>query len=515
MGDGIRTSYSGRPPAPFGAGGDAGDLSKAHRKALDLIGENARLDALVSGKEGARSPLFARIRQTMIDLEWLSRAGAPMENRRGHELWNDLATVAMDAVLKEVSVPRAMSPVLMRRSALEAYFSIAGALEACFYDNLFTSYRRWIEKARFELGRQRDIVDDVQNRVLKYCGNVYKDEPPRRFSELLSFHLEDAAFVYAHDSIAESRDYLNEQFREGLQRFGAFQAGFSDLIDMIYDGKPNAGAGDREMWRYAFGQVDDLVRDADNVLTSIDLTLHRLERYRVRAELEEALGILVNFETSHVDSIIDMAMNVLNARATARNTSISYELTPGIEVPSYLKADLFRAVFEPMLNAVTRSDLSASERNVNVRAYMKDKLLQVRIGDSNIGLAGIGALIRRNGEGGLARMESIARRRGWRYSMRSRMGEGAQVTISIDTKDWSSQPPSATGARPTLQGQDDRYRMPSFVGAMRVAFDEGGEERIDSVRNASMFASLALAAAGSFGSYPPPIAGVIPPLPAL
>ena len=512
--DRVRTNPSGRGPALVAVDSDAGGVRESHLKAIDLIGEKARLNELIAGSRGPGSPLFSKIQKTMVNLEWLSRAGSPMEDRRGYELWGELASIATDAVLKKMSVAGAMSPVLMSRSALEAYFSLAGALERCLFDDLLASYSRSIETARFELGTDMPMTEKVRQRVLSYCITTYMDMPSELFQAQFSDRLKDPAFVYAHDVIERAKKDLDKIFRAGLSRFEAFQADFADFIDMLYEADEGASAESHEMWRYAFSEVGDLVRDAHNVLTSLDVTLYRLERYRTRAPLGEALELLTNFDASHVHSIIDLAMGVLNARATARNTAIHYELTPGIEVPSYLKVDLFRAVFEPMLNAVSQSDLSASDRKLTVKAYMRVNLLQVKIKDSNTGLAGLGTLVMADERGGLARMTRIARRRGWRISAKSRKGEGAAITLSIDTKGWSSELPSATGTRPTLTGYD-YDRMPSFGGVIHGSFGDSGEERVDSVMHASMFASMAYAARGSLKSFPPPVCGVFPPLPVL
>jgi two-component sensor histidine kinase len=425
-------------------------------KAVDLIGERARLNELIVGCSGTDPDLFPKIERTMENLQALSRMGSPIEDRRGHDLFTSLTSAAVDAVLKEISIPAAMSPILMSKGALEAYFSLSSTLQYYLFDYLFSRYSHAIEDARLTLttpmGKSEGYGDYA--RAVEYCLATHGGEPMGDFLKKIEKMREDPGFLRAYLKLIELRSELRDHFRGALDMFGAFQRDFSDFVRSIYEVETRENAEIRGMWQYAFSEVDDLLRDADNVLTSLDVTFALLARYEARDKMEVATDVLRSFGISHVPSDIYLAVNINNVRADARNTEIDADSSTDIEVPSYLRVDLFRAVNELLLNSIRNSDLGKSDRTVTVSAKLVDSLLKIKVKDNGPGVKNITGKIAQAEKGGLARVNRIARRRDWRFSMKAREGTGTVAQLSIDTERWASQPPSATGGRHTIQTPD-------------------------------------------------------------
>lgn len=447
--------FPNRSQASAPAGDDQRRELKAQLEAVDLIGERARLNELISG--GTDSKLFSKIERTMNNLQSLSSAGSPIADRRGHELFSDLTSAAVDAVLKEVSIPAAMSPILMSKGALEAYFSLSSALQTYLFDYLFSRYAHAIDQAREALklpmggsGGYGDFKNAVDYCLARMGDKSMSDKSLNDFLDRVKMMQEDPGFLRAYLKLADMRSELDMNFRGAFERFAAFQKDFSDFVMSIYGSDGIEDEGVRAMWRYAFSEVDDLLRDADNVLTSIDVTFALFARYESREKFEIATEVLKAYGISSVYSAIDLAVKLNNVRADARNTRLLFESLPDLDIPSYLRVDLFRVVNELILNAFRYSDLSKSRRTVKVSADLVDGLLKIKVKDNGPGLSNIAGRMAPTERGGLARVDRIVKRRGWRFSMKSRAGKGTTAKVLIGTESWKSLPASATGSKHTV-----------------------------------------------------------------
>jgi two-component sensor histidine kinase len=433
--------------------------SDEHRKvldtqlrAVDLIGERARLNELIAGSGGTGSDLFPKIERTMNHLQELTRIGSPIEDRRGHDLFTSLTSAAVDAVLKEISIPVAMSPILMGKGAVEAYFSLSSALQGYLFDYLFSRYSQVVEDAGMALElpmSESEGYGDFKSAV-DYCLATGAGKSMDGFLDRINKMQKDPGFLRAYLKLAELRGEIDVNFRGALERFWLFQRDFSDFMETIYKNDDRRNANTLGMWRYAFSEVDDLLRDADNVLTSLDVTFALLARYEYREKMEIATDVLKSFGISHVHSAITLAVNINNVRADARNTKVEGGSRADLEIPSFLRVDLFRVVNELILNAFRYSDLEKSDRKVDVTADLHDGLLKIKVYDNGPGVENISGKIAETEKGGLARINRIAKRRGWRFSMESRIGERTRAKILIDTGRWASQPASTTGGKHTI-----------------------------------------------------------------
>jgi hypothetical protein len=171
--------------------------------------------------------------------------------------------------------------------------------------------------------------------------------------------------------------------------------------------------------------------------------------------MEVTTEVLASYGISHLHSAIILAVNINNVRADARNTILDGGSMPDLEIPFYLRVDLFRAVNELILNALRYSDLGKSDRRVEVSADLVDSFLKIKVRDNGPGMQGIAAKMAPDEGGGLARVSRIVGRRGWRFSVKSRAGEGTTAKILIDTGNWKSQPASATGSKHTIPPEND------------------------------------------------------------
>lgn len=425
-------------------------------EAVDLIGARARLNALISGSGGTDSKLFPMVERTMDNLRELSRLGSPIENRRGHELFSSLTSAAVEAVLQEVSIPSAMLPILMSDGAIEAYFSMSSALQSYLFDYLFLSYAHVVEEARRKLAispNGENLYDDIID-AITYCRATGSYKPSDNFDKRVQRAQKDPGFVKAWLKLAELRTELGVNYRKALERFWSFQGDFSEFLETIYETYGGGNADMLGMWRYAFSEVEDLLRDADDVLTSLDVTFALLARYSHRWDLENATEVLASYGISHVHSAIILAVNINNVRANARNTIITGGSMPDLEIPFYLRVDFFRSVNKLILNALSNSDLRRSDRRVHITAETDGGFLKIKVFDNGPGVKDISSKIAETEKGGLARINRIAKRRGWSFSVKNRLLRGFKATLLIDTRKWADQPASTTGGKNTVQPPD-------------------------------------------------------------
>ncbi len=423
-----------------------------------------------SSRPGGVSELLSRIEETAIILEELAREGSPLANPDGYEFAGRLSRAGEEVSAKGGSLPMAMVELVRDRVALDVYSSLSGALRFHLFDTLFSRYSRSIEEAHLRLISKPMQDDDdgyyrrENEKIISFCMRSMKGRSTDLFLRRYEEMHRDPRIVLAYHELDAMYLELRNTFRHQLNSFGAFHEGFSSLLGMLCAAGGGPDSSLPGAWRDAFIEASDLMRDAENVLTSMDIAFMHLAPVDGWSELERRLGgidglrrklesdleMLMSYARSDVASIADLAVYVNMIRARARGVRPVVEGMPLLWVPKPFRVDLFRSVNEVVLNAIRSADLEKEDRSVRIAGKRSGSLLRISVSDNGPGIAKILRSPDPVGRGGLARVLRTSERHGWRFSVRPRAGGGTEAEISIDTKGWPGMQAGVVGARTTL-----------------------------------------------------------------
>ncbi len=430
-----------RPEIGRGASGslrleDGGRLAESYEPPLEAVdpGERARFfGALVDGCRSAAHPFFIPIQRVMIDLERFSAEGSVMEDEGAHGLWTMLKSELERALGSKASLPRAIFPLLTSEVARSAFQSLSKSLKGHLFDFLVSAYPSYVDGPLSWL-RIRPLEEmNELSEIKRYISEIASYE--ERF-EMKLLDNPDPGFELAKMTVGLIQNGLRGNFRQLLDDFCNFQLQLSNLLTVL-DGAESRGEGAAmRSWRTLFSENEDLFRDADNLLTSLDVTFGYLSVYHDREALGEMLEALRTYGFLQVSSIVGIVLAVNAVRAGARNTRLEFDPIPGIEVPEGMRTDLFRAVNELVLNAVVNSNLHAEGRRVHVGGRLSDEELLLEISDNGPGIEGRSGIVREDGVGGIGRVARIAGRHGWRFSLGSGAEGGTKASLAMDIDEW-------------------------------------------------------------------------------
>jgi len=416
------------------------------------------------------SELLSRIEETTVSLGEIAGEGSPLADPDAYELAGRLGRAGDGVSAGGGSLPMEIVALVRDQAAFNVYSSLSGAFRHHLFDTLFSRYSRAIEEAHLRLISKSMQDDDdgyytrENEKITSFClrstTNRSTDLFLRRYEEM---HRDPRIALAYHELDAMYRE-LRSSFRHQLDGFEAFHHGFSSLMGMLLAASGGEGEALPGAWRDAFLESADLMRDAENVLTSMDISFaylapadgwSELERKRggidgVRRKLESDLEVLMSYSRSDVASIADLAVYVNMIRARARGVHPSVGALPPVWVPEALRVDIFRSLNEVVLNAIKFASLDKENRSMTMEGEERGSILRIGVSDDGPGIPKAHLSPDPTGKGGLSRVMRTAKRHGWGFSIRPRTGGGTEAEIRIDMKGWPGMQAGTLGARTTL-----------------------------------------------------------------